>query len=247
MSPQGQLDLRKSIEVLARLPLSSQPGTEFEYNVGYPVIGVIIETIVGETLEQYYQKRIFGPLGMKDTSFYLPRKKQNRFAALYQLECEGGEYRLVVLERADNGERLKGPGKCLGAGGEMGGVLSSVGDYTRFAQMLLSGGELDSVRILGRKTAEYMTSSHTGDIPIPMLGRGAGYGMGVVVHTGEPMTPGVRSVGTYGSGGAAGTTFSADPKEGLLTICFTQVLSHSMKPDKTLQNEFERLAYQALL
>jgi CubicO group peptidase (beta-lactamase class C family) len=113
--------------------------------------------------------------------------------------------------------------------------------------MLLNGGELDGVRILGRKTVELMTASHTGNIFIPMLGHGFGFGMGVGVHTGGRWAPRIRSVGAYGWGGAAGTTYFADPKEGLLAVCFTQVLTHLMMPENTYQEEFERLVYQALL
>ena len=113
--------------------------------------------------------------------------------------------------------------------------------------MLLNGGELDGVRILGRKSVELMTASHTGNIVIPMLGTGFGFGMGVGVYTGGSPRPVMRSVGTFGWGGAAGTTFFADPKEKLLALCFTQVLNMMMMPDNTLHEEFERLTYQALV
>lgn len=153
----------------------------------------------------------------------------------------------MVSERPETSEKVKGPKIYFGAGGDMGGILSTVADYTRFAQMLLNGGELDGVRLLGRKTVELMTASHTGNILIPMLGHGFGFGMGVGVHTGGSWRPIMRSVGAYGWGGAAGTTFFADPKEDLIAACFTQVLSHLMMPENTYQEEFERLVYQALI
>ena len=238
---------RERVEAQAKLPLSFQPGTEFEYHVGYPVVGVVIETIVGKTLEEFYQERIFRPLGMKDTSFYLPKAKLNRFPACYQPKREGREWKLAVVERPETSEKVKGPKVYFGAGGDMGGILSTVADYARFGQMLLNGGELDGVRILGRKTVELMTASHTGNILIPMLGHGFGFGMGVGVHTGGRWAPRIRSVDAYGWGGAAGTTYFADPKEGLLAVCFTQVLTHLMMPENTYQEDFERLVYQALL
>jgi CubicO group peptidase (beta-lactamase class C family) len=238
---------RERVEAQAKLPLSFQPGTDFEYHVGYPVIGVIIETILGRTLEEFYQERIFRPLGMKDTSFYLPKGKLNRFPACYQPKREGREWKLAVVERPETSEKVKGPKVYFGAGGDMGGILSTVADYARFAQMLLNGGELDGARILSRKTVELMTASHTGNIFIPMVGHGFGFGMGVGVHTGGRWAPRIRSVGAYGWGGAAGTTYFADPKEDLLAVCFTQVLTHLMMPENTYQEDFERLVYQALL
>jgi len=244
-SPPSKASFRERVEAQAKLPLSFQPGTEFEYHVGYPVIGVIIETIVGKTLEEYYQERIFRPLGMKDTSFYLPESKLNRFPPCYQPKLEGQEWKLAIAERPETSEKVKGPKIYFGAGGDMGGILSTVADYARFGQMLLNGGELDGVRILSRKTVELMTSSHTGNIFIPMLGHGFGFGMGVGVHTGGRWAPRIRSIGAYGWGGAAGTNYFADPKEGLLALCFTQVLGQLTMLN--YQEEFERLVYQALL
>jgi CubicO group peptidase (beta-lactamase class C family) len=241
------MNFRERVELQARLPLSFQPSTDFEYYVGYPVIGVVIEQIVGKTLEEFYQERIFKPLGMKDTSFYLPGAKLARFPACYRPERQGREWELVVAERPETSEKVTGPKIYFGAGGDMGGILSTAADYARFAQMLLNGGELDGVRILGRKTVELMTASHTGPIIIPMTGRGFGFGMGVGVHTGGSWRPIMRSIGAYGWGGAAGTTYFADPKEDLIAVCFTQVLMHTMMPGNTYQEAFERLVYQSLV
>ena len=238
---------RERVEAQAKLPLSFQPGTEFVYHVGYPVVGVVIEEIVGRTLEDFYQERVFKPLGMKDTSFYLPEKKLDRFPACYQPKRDGQEWRLAVVERPETSEKVKGPKTHFGAGGDMGGVLSTVADYARFGQMLLNGGQLDGVRILSRKSVEIMTTSHTGNVFIPMSGHGFGFGIGVGVYTGGRWAPLMRSTGTYSWGGAAGTTYFADPKEDLLAICFTQVLAHRMMPENVYQEEFERLVYQALL
>ena len=243
----NQTTFRERVEAQAKLSLSFQPGKEFEYHVGYPVIGVVIETIVGKTLEEFYQERIFKPLGMKDTSFYLPEEKLDRFPTCYRPKREGQEWKLAVAEQPETSEKVKGPKIYFGAGGDMGGILSTAADYARFGQMLLNGGELDGIHILSRKTVELMTSSHTGNIFIPMLGHGFGFGMGVGVHTGGSWRPIMRSIGTYGWGGAAGTTYFADPKEKLLVVCFTQVLTHLLMPENTYQEELERLVYQALL
>lgn len=245
--PGTSVNLREMVEALGKLPLDFHPGTRFQYQVGYPIIGVILEMVTGKTLEEFYQERIFKPLGMKDTSFYLPKNKLNRFPICYRPVQEGGEWKLTVAERPETSPKVKGPKTYFEPGGGAGGVLSTIADYTRFAQMLLNGGELDGVRILGRKTVELMTSSHTGDnIHIDITGPGFGFGMGVGVRKigGPPM---MRSIGSYGWGGAAGTSYFADPKEDLICVCFTQVFMAMMVPDSNYQEEFERLVYQSLI
>jgi len=234
-------------EMYARLPLISEPGTEFIYHVGYPIIGAVIEIITGKSLEDFYQERIFQPLGMNDTSFYLDKKKLARFSCCYQPVPEKGQWGMGIYDRAETSEKVKGTGKYCGAGGDMGGLLSTVADYARFGQMLLNGGELDGVRILGRKSVEVMTSSHTKNLVVPMLGAGFGFGLGVGVYLGSSPRPIMRSPGTFGWGGAAGTTFFADPKEKLLALCFTQMFNAMMIPENNYQEEFERLVYQALI
>jgi CubicO group peptidase (beta-lactamase class C family) len=237
---------RETVEAHAGIPLNYEPGTEFEYHLGYPVIGVILETVTGQTLEEFYQERLFRPLGMRDTSFYLDSEKLNRFSSCYQPKFERGRWGFTIYDRAETSEKVKGPKKHYGAGGNMGGLLSTVADYARFAQMMLNGGELGGARILGRKSIEVMTSDHLGGVPCTLMGPGFGFGMGVGVYKGGG-PPVMRSIGTYGWGGAAGTTFFADPKEDLIAICFTQVFGALMMPDNDYQGEFERLVYQALI
>ncbi len=234
-------------EMYAKLPLNFNPGTDFVYHVGYPIIGTIIELITGKTLEEFYQERIFKPLGMKDTSFFLDKKKLGRFSCCYQPAFEKGKWGIKIYDQAETSYKLNGGKAICGAGGDMGGLLSTAADYARFGQMLLNGGELDGVRILSRKSVEIMTSSHTKKLDIPMLGAGFGFGMGVGVFTGNSLRPVFRSPGTFGWGGAAGTTFFADPKEKLLALCFTQMYNAMMVPGNNYQEEFERLVYQALL
>jgi len=247
ISPERPIgSIREMVEALARLPLESQPGTQFEYQVGYPVIGTVLEIVTGKTLEEFYQERILKPLGMKDTSFYLSKNRLDRFPTLYRPVNEAGKWKLSVAEKPETSEKIIGPRTYFEAGGGAGGVLSTVADYARFAQMLLNGGELDGVRILGRKTVELMTSSHTGDMVLPIPGPGFGFGMGVGVYKGGGI-PIMRSIGTYGWSGMAGTTYFADPKEDLVCVCFTQVFMHEVMIDNIYQEEFERLVYQSLL
>ena len=125
-------------------------------------------------------------------------------------------------------------------------MISTAGDYARFGQMLLNGGELDGTRIVGRKTVEYMTSDHSEGMAVPMRGPGFGWGIGVVVHHSRLGVPVMRSVGTYGWSGAAGTQYIGDPKENLLLVCFTQVMGRQQMPGNTYWEEFERIVYQSL-
>jgi len=239
--------LREMVENLGSLPLSAQPGTEFQYQVGYPVLGMALETASGMNLEELYQKRIFKPLKMNDSSFYLAEGALDRFTTSYRVGMTPDTANLMVVDRPETSEKVIGPRNWFGAGGDRGGILTTVADYARFAQMLLNGGELDGVRILGRKTVELMTSSHTGPIPIPMLGRGFGFGMGVGVRTGIDALPHLRSVGTYGWGGAAGTGYFADPKEDLFVIYFTQRMGGALIPGGSYAMDMERLVYQSLI
>jgi CubicO group peptidase (beta-lactamase class C family) len=239
--------IKEMMENLAQLPLSAHPGTEFEYQVGYPAVGVVIETATGKTLDEFYRERIFGPLKMKDSSFYLPEGQIERFTTSYRMQQEGKNWGLVVVDRPETSEKVKGPKNWFGAGGDRGGVVTTIADYARLAQMLLNGGELDGVRILGRKTVELMTSNHTGNIPLPMRGPGWGFGMGVGVRIDTNTTPLLQSVGSYGWGGAAGTGYFADPEEDLFVIYFTQVMNRQMIPGGSYSEDIERLVYQALI
>jgi CubicO group peptidase (beta-lactamase class C family) len=238
--------LREVLEALAQLPLESQPGTRFEYQVGYPIIGLILEIVTNKSMEEFYQERIFRPLGMKDTSFYMTKERLDRFPTLYRPVLKASGWKLEVDEEPENNPTLTGSMTYFDAGGGGGGVLSTAADYTRFAQMLLNGGELDSIRILGRKTVELMTSNHIGDLVPPLPGPGFGFGIGVGVYKGGGEVPIMRSVGSYGWSGAAGTTYFADPKEDLICVCFSQVFGHIIMGDN-FHDEFERLVYQSLL
>jgi len=237
-------NIRERLDALAQLPLECQPGTKFEYQVGYPIVGVVLETVAGQTLEEFYGKRIFQPLGMKDSSFYLEKSKLDRFPTLYRPVQESGKWKLVVSEEPAESEKVTGPRTYFEAGGGGGGVLSTAADYARFAQMLLNKGELEGTRIISRKSLEVMTGSHTGEIDV--MGRpGFGFGMGVGVYKGGGI-PIYRSVGTFGWGGAAGTTFFVDPREDLFAICFSQVFMRQTMPGNTYEEDFERLVYEML-
>jgi len=242
----GAQTARERVEALARLPLSFHPGGAYEYHAGYVVVGAIIEAITGQPLDEFYRRRIFGPLGMTETDWYIDESKLARFPDCYRPAQVEGTWKLVTQEKADTSEKVRGPKTFFGAGGDQGGVLSTAGDYARFGQMLLNGGELDGVRIVGRKTVEYMTSDHSEGMVLPMRGPGFGWGIGVVVRHSATGLPAMRSVGARGWAGAAGTQYLGDPKEGLLLVCFTQVMGRLMMPGNTYWEEFERIVYQSL-
>jgi CubicO group peptidase (beta-lactamase class C family) len=246
---------KQRVEAHARIPLAFNPGTDYEYHIGYPVIGVVIEAVTGKTLEEFFQEKIFRPLAMKDTSFYLDKAKLKRFSTSYGPKYENGQWGIQVFDQAETSEKVTGPKVHFGAGGDLGGALSTVPDYARFTQMLLNLGELDGVRILSRKSVELLTSDQTGGLPTNE-GPGFGFGLGVEVFKGGSTYPLVRSVGSYGKGGACGTIFFSDPKEKLTAVCFTQKMismgvirgiNAPTDPDNTYVQTFERLVYQALL
>jgi CubicO group peptidase (beta-lactamase class C family) len=242
----GSRSTRERVEALARLPLSFHPGSAYEYHAGYIVIGAIIEEITGQPLDRFYRERIFEPLGMNDSDWYIDEAGLGRFGDCYRPAHADGRWQLSTQERASESVKLRGPKTFFGAGGDEGGIIGTIGDYARFGQMLLNGGEIDGVRLLSRKTVEYMTSDHSEGMVLPMRGPGFGWGIGVVVRHSNAGLPVLRSVGAYGWAGAAGTNYLADPKEELLLVCFTQVMMRQMMPGNTYWEDFERLVYQAL-
>ena len=241
---------RERVRAQAALPLAAHPGERFGYHLGYRLLSAVLEEASGQRLDALFRDSIFEPLGMKDTAFYVGQLGDGalaRFGASYVPREVDGKMRLVAIDKAATSEKTVGEHTEFAAGGDLGGVLSTVNDYARFGQMLLNGGELDGARILGRKTVEMMVGNHTGAMTIPMTGPGFHWGLGVATYHGRDRFPLIRSAGTFGWGGAAGTTFFADPAEELLGVCLTQVMAHGTMPNNTYQEDFQRLAYQALV
>ncbi|NCY08435.1 MAG: class A beta-lactamase-related serine hydrolase [Betaproteobacteria bacterium] len=178
---------------VAALPLRSSPGTQWEYGVSTDVLGRVIEVISGKTLGEFLEERIFKPLGMKDTAFYLPLEKVSRAAQPSPPKDGRPMTQRFSVE-------IKAPFESGG-----GGLISSAHDYLRFAQMLLNGGSYGGVRLLGKQTVELMTSDHVGAIPGRPSGLGFGLGFEVRTNSGFAALPG--SVGEYGWAGNAGTLF----------------------------------------
>jgi CubicO group peptidase (beta-lactamase class C family) len=225
-----------TVDRLARLPFTAQPGEQYVYGFSTDILGVVVEKASGLSLDEFFRTRIFEPLKMVDSSFYLPAAKVGRFATVYSAGT-GGITRAPEPGRGQ-GDYVTGPRKSFSGGA---GVLSTASDYARFLQMLLNGGELDGVRLLSPKSVELMTSNHVGNLY--QQGRfGFGLGFEIVEHVGRAGRPG--SVGEFGWGGAYHTKFWVDPQEKIVAVFMTQLLPAS---GPFLQDQFRMLVNQAIV
>ncbi len=248
-----EMTLAEAVTQLAKLPLAFHPGRAWRYSYATDVLGRIVEVISGQTLDAFFQERIFDPLGMTETGFYVRPEQVERFAALYNLT--GQAVFTPILPENLNGtlhlmeapaeSRFTKPPVFLSGGG---GLVSTTGDYLRFCQMLLNRGELDGVRLLGPKTVELMTMNHLPSELIPIgigekdYGYGFGLGVKVLVDVAASAEPG--SLGIYGWGGAASTVFDIDPQEELITIFMTQFMPSGYYP---IRRELQVALYQSIL
>jgi CubicO group peptidase (beta-lactamase class C family) len=230
------MTLAEMADLIAAVPLAFQPGTRFLYSYSTDVLGCIVQAVSGQSFESFLQERIFGPLGMPDTSFCVPANKLTRFAACYGPSSDGGLKQTDPIEQSNFAK----PGMLPSGGG---GLVSTAGDYLRFAQMLLRGGEYDTVRILGRKTVELMTVNHLAPGVHPWDNPGSGFGLGVGVGLDAANAKGPDSVGSYGWSGAASTHWWNDPREDITGIVLTQYMPME---DYPLENMFRTAVYQAL-
>ena len=199
--------------VLGGLPLDFHPGTRWEYSRATDVLGRLVEVISGVTLGVFLRERILGPLGMVDSGFHVPERDLGRLAGGHAKDPDTGAPVLLL--------DVSKPVTFESGGG---GMVSTTMDYARFLQMLANNGQLNGIRLLGRKTIELMTADHLGDMPRPadMIGPGFGFGLGFAVRTHAGMATMPGSVGQYYWGGAAGTTFWVDPAERLFAVMMIQ-------------------------
>ena len=195
----------------AQLPNARQPGAGWEYGFDFDVLTVLLERATGQSLDTLLQERIFAPLGIEDCGFYCPPSQADRLVTNHHWGPDGS---LIPRERPEDSEKVRESlGRQVSGNGLFGGVLMTPAGYTRFAQMLLNGGELDGQRILGRKTIELMTANHIGDWDIDLAvgpGYGFGFGYATLKTIGKGALPG--SPGTFGWGGAAGTIVLRRPR-----------------------------------
>jgi CubicO group peptidase (beta-lactamase class C family) len=252
----AQCSLEAAIDDLARFPLAFQPLARWRYSVGIDVLARVIEVISGRPLGAFLRERLFDPLGMVDTAFGVPSEKRDRLAAMYgrpDVNAPGVTVRSGleawakgVNDRLDVSKSypVDSPDVFMRGGH---GLFGTIGDCYRFAQMLANGGELDGVRILGRKTLELMHLNHVpaallpldvGGLPLP--GYGFGLGSRVLLDVAQSGAPG--SVGEFGWSGAAKTHYWVDPKEDLVGLFMTQSMMSFDLPELDLR----ALAYQAV-
>ncbi len=235
------LTLEQWVKRLVTVPLAFQPGDDWKYSMSIDVLGRLVEAISGTTLDRFFADRIFGPLGMVDTSFAVPDAKLPRLAVVYRDDGRG------ALEKEEVASRGYGTRPTFFSGG--GGLYSTAPDYLRFAQMLKDGGQLGGVRILGRRTVALMRMSHVGHLAhLPGVQSGEfflpGCTFGLAGRVVADESVGLcGSRGTYSWDGMAGTTFLVDPVEDLVALFFTQI---SPWPPR-LHEQFRTLVYQALV
>ncbi len=227
--------LAEHVHDLAEEPLKFQPGSQWLYGDSYDVLGYFVEVVSGQRLDKFCQERIFDPLGMSDTHYWLPPDKEVRRAVLFQNGKSDAEmssrYPAVAAERRTY------------FGGASGLQMTAV-DYWRFCQMLLNGGEFNGVRLLSPKTIEWMTTNHIGEAMPGWARPGHKFGLGVAVITEPASASKLVSVGTYYWGGSLGTRFWIDPEEELIAIILAQV-----RPNGHLNYtaKFRALVYASLI
>ena len=230
--------LEEKVGRLVKLPLANQPGSAWRYSISVDVLSRLVEVISGRRFDVFLEERIFGPLGMEDTGFYVPEEEIGRFAELYKRGKNDD------LERNDTlywGDFSKQPWFLSGGGG----LVSTASDYMRFCQMMLNGGELDGVRLLSRKSVELMTANHLTKELIRQgsMTKGHGFGLGFAVLMDVAQSEALGSEGEYSWGGAASTGFWIDPEEELIGILMTQFMPYNGRFTK----EFKVLTYQAIV
>ncbi len=236
----SKISLQEMVRRIADLPLAHQPGGAWRYSVATDVVGRLVEVVSGISLAEFLDQEILGPLGMGDTAYSIAPEKGDRFATLYGKTEKGDP---EVLDTAVGGEYSD---VKLFAGGH--GLISTASDYLRFAQLLLNGGELDGVRLLGRKTIELMTINHVPAALLPLgMGEpwpGFGYGLGFGVLMDLAQSGVMGSVGNFRWSGWANTHFWVDPREQLIGILMLQYIPGGAYP---ITDDFKTLVYQALV
>jgi CubicO group peptidase (beta-lactamase class C family) len=243
--PKG-LDLAGACDAYASMPLAFEPGTEWLYSVATDVLGRVVEVVSGQSLPEFFEQRIFAPLGMTDTGFEVPEADHGRLAALYSPVG-------TALHRNDAmGKAALRPVGDAPSGG--GGLVSTLGDYHRFTDMLRGRGASQGVRLLGSRTVDAMATNHLpGGADLQAFGRplfaetrfdGVGFGLGFSVVVDPAAAKTLTSPGLYGWGGAASTAFWVDPAEDLTMVFLTQLLPSSTYP---IRGELDTLVHQALV
>ena len=230
--------VRHTIDQIAELPFEAHPGERYVYGYSTDILGAVVEAASGKTLDVFLEERLFRPLGMNDTHFYLPKDKIDRLATVYSATEDGLEKAPDPGHMVGQGHYVEGPRTSFSGGA---GLLSTAHDYSRFLQMMLGEGELDGVRLLSPKTVQLMTANHVGDKFAWASGAGFGLGFRVLLDLGAFGEHG--SVGDYGWGGAYHSVYWVDPAEELVVVYMTQLIPAGDVDD---QQVLRSLVYSAI-
>jgi CubicO group peptidase (beta-lactamase class C family) len=240
--------LAERVDALARTPLAFDPGTRFTYHYGSDVAARVCEVISGQRFDAFLDERVLGPLDMTETSFRVPASKRERLAALYQQADEGDRH--FRRAQPDGDERYSEEATYFSGGG---GLVSTAGDYLRFARMLARGGELDGERVIGPRTLALMASNHLpGGVDLETMiphtisptwiAGGTGFGLGFAVLLDAARAGVLGTPGEFYWGGAYSTAFFVSPAEQLIMIFMTQLGGS----DYVIRRQLRVATYQAI-
>ena len=236
LEKRSEMTLQEVVEEVAKLPLALHPGTAFRYSFSIDVLGYLIQVLSGKPFDTFLKDRLFEPVGMNDTGFWVPPEKLSRFTATISRNDQGEAF---TFDDPATSPYTR-PAKFLSGGG---GLVSTAEDYLRFCQMLLNQGRAGNIRVLGRKTVELMFANHlTPDVP--SYDPAFGFGLGGAVLLDPARAQRLGSVGSWLWGGAANTKFWIDPREELIGILMLQFMPNDLYP---LETDFNNLVYQALV
>lgn len=233
----GSESIGTVVKRIAKLPLEHNPGEKFTYGLNTDVLGYLIEIISGMPLDKFLKIRIFDPLGMNDTYFYLPKNKVERLVTLYSKDSLTSP--LYYSKAVDNQTYPYAGAKKYFSGGA--GLVGTIEDYAKFCQMLLNSGTFNGKKILGRKTIDLMTCNQIGEKVVWDTNDKFGLGFEVITQEGVAKIPG--SVGSFRWGGAYSTDYTIDPKEDLILLIYTNVLPFA---NPGINQRFRVMVYQAL-
>eukprot|EP00931_Biecheleriopsis_adriatica_P104160 TRINITY_DN78892_c0_g1_i1.p1 TRINITY_DN78892_c0_g1~~TRINITY_DN78892_c0_g1_i1.p1 ORF type:complete len:468 (-),score=76.63 TRINITY_DN78892_c0_g1_i1:358-1566(-) len=239
---------------LAGMPLLFQPGSHWHYGFNSDVCGHLVEVLSGMTLQEFMQERIFRPLGMVDTDFWVPPEKRHRFCDIYfDMQAIGKQGLWNISKKSSQMGYIRDTGIVSPAG-----LVSTMHDYWRFCQCILNGGELDGARLVSAKTAEWMAINHLPgnkdmiDLAVPSLrgysevsGPGEGFGLGFSVTTNPTASRIIGSEGNLGWGGLANTSFWLDPRERIVCIWMTQTIG--VPPRDPAKSRLRHLVYASIV
>ncbi len=239
----GSRNLDEMLKGATALPLANQPGARWKYSIAVDIQGAIIERLSGQSLPHFMQSRIFGPLGMRDTGFYVPDDKKPRQSSLYAVNPK--DRSIVPASGFMVLDVSKPPAMPMGGGG----LVSTAHDYLRFAEMLANNGSLDGVRILSPAGVKLMESNHLSDAVMAQkpLGPGMGFGFDGSVVLDPAAADTLAGEGTYSWGGAAGTWFWVDPENDVVFLGMIQVLGWYGGGGVDLEHLSQTLVYSALV